>query len=85
MSDTFPAPCCRQCSKRLKPLYKWNTVRVPLPNDAGFTSREERGELRGWGYAGRNHFCSLRCGWRFAVDAVENNPGTPGASCTPRD
>lgn len=33
-----------------------------------------------FGYVGRGHFCSLRCGWRFAIDAIEERPGTPGAS-----
>ncbi|HEY2510176.1 MAG TPA: hypothetical protein VGI39_04950 [Polyangiaceae bacterium] len=33
-----------------------------------------------FGCSGRGHFCSLRCGWRFAIDAVEDTPGTPGGS-----
>jgi hypothetical protein len=38
----------------------------------------------GYGYMGRGHFCSLRCGWRFAIDAIEDNEGTSGGSLARR-
>jgi hypothetical protein len=34
----------------------------------------------GYGYGGHGYFCSLRCAWRFAIDAIEDTEGTPGGS-----
>ncbi len=68
-------PPCRECGKPLKPTFEYVSVRhdqVDALGNAGFiTIAEKTGRIRGYGYAALGHFCSLRCGWAFAVKAVE--------------
>jgi hypothetical protein len=61
---------CRHCSRKLRPTFKLVSTRVETP-DGGCYVVDEPGELLGFGYTARGHFCSLRCGWRFAVDSIE--------------
>src|SRR5512143_2349903 len=62
-------PACRQCGRKLRPTFEMVSVRVDTLE--GFHTVEEPGDLKGYGYAARGHFCSLRCGWEFAVKSVE--------------
>jgi hypothetical protein len=53
------APRCRRCACKLKPyIYFGDSVIDP--------KREKR-----FGYEGNGFFCTLRCGFRFALDAVK--------------
>lgn len=62
-------PVCRQCGQKLRPTFEKVSVRVDTSE--GFHTVDEPGKLIGFGYNARGHFCSLHCGWRFAVDTVE--------------
>ena len=62
-------PSCRQCGNKLRPEFK--LVSRTIETDDGCYTVDEPGELQGFGYMARGHFCSLRCGWRFAVDLIE--------------
>ena len=81
------APKCRQCEKRLKPYYETRDVKYETPSlidDPGFETLSERtGQILGYGYGRRGLFCSLRCGWRFAIDAIEHAEGITRAEGTP--
>ena len=63
-------PMCRHCSRKLRPEFKLVSTRVETP-DGGYYTVDEPGELKGFGYMARGYFCSLRCGWGFAVDLLE--------------
>ena len=67
--------CCYMCKKPLRPVYETRDVRVEHTNvlgQSGFETRSERtGRIIGWGYAARGWFCSLRCGWSYAIDVCE--------------
>lgn len=62
-------PSCRQCGQKLRPSFRMVSKRVET--NEGYYTVDEPGELEGFGYMARGHFCSLRCGWRFAVDHIE--------------
>lgn len=69
---TVECPTCRQCGAKLRPLFSKKYVRVDTHE--GFHSVEQPDKLLGFGYTARGHFCSLRCGWRFAIDTIEATP-----------
>ena len=62
-------PACQQCGVKLRPTFDRVSVRVDTSE--GFHTREQAGALLGFGYLARGHFCSLRCGWAFAINTVE--------------
>ena len=47
---------CFKCQKRL-PAYRW---------------RNEAWALGRWGYQGNGYFCSLRCGYHYALGKVQD-------------
>jgi hypothetical protein len=59
-------------------------VRVHIEDDTGLseggyeTRLERTGEIRGYGYMARGYFCSLTCGWRYALRSVDR-PQRSGA------
>ena len=66
---------CAYCSEPMHRRYRYNSVRVPRPGweddqvkmDAGFTTEQEKTTRYTRGYSGHNIFCSLRCGYWFAI------------------
>jgi hypothetical protein len=59
-------PRCKHCLKPLAPLHE--TTEREHRNDQGFITLSERtGKILGYGYRGRGHFCSLRCGYEWAM------------------
>ena len=80
-------PRCRQCERLLKPHYETREVRHVTTNlDGGEDVRtvyQRTGRILGYGYGRWDYFCSLRCGWRFAIDAIEGTEGTAGGSLKP--
>ena len=63
-------PPCRACGRKLRPTFEMVSVRVETKE--GHHTILEPGELKGFGYNALGHFCTLRCGWRFAVDSLES-------------
>lgn len=58
-SQTTTVPNCRECGDRLEPyLY------------CGHPDIDPHGKKR-WGYNGNNIFCTLRCGFKYGVNAVK--------------
>lgn len=60
-------PKCRECDRRLRPVYHY-TYRT---GEMGYEDRR----LVGYGYRDdvtgvTNLFCSLRCGYRYAVKGI---------------
>lgn len=61
-------PHCRQCDARLEPKPKWDSRRV---EDAdGFHTERVVVGCYGYGYDGDNLFCSLRCGYKWALRRI---------------
>lgn len=55
-------PTCRHCGGLLKPDYDIDFIHT---SGAGYTSR--RTFSGRYGYEGNGYFCSLRCGYNWAV------------------
>lgn len=60
MQKTPPGPrrWCKYCRKPL-PLYRF----------ADQDWAKEKGKV--WGYRGNNYFCTLRCGFKYAILAAQ--------------
>lgn len=63
-------PTCRQCGARLRPTFETVTRRVDTVE--GFHHVDDPGTLRGFGYGARGHFCTMTCGWRYAVTLCDS-------------
>ena len=59
-------PRCRFCNKRLQPAEKYENERVDT-TDGFYYRYVKTGLAEGYGYAALNLFCTLRCGFRWAV------------------
>ena len=66
-------PRCVQCNRRLATNYKlvWEKVEV----FGGFESRPRRAGIRGYGYNSDGVFCTLRCGYLWALNRVRQERG----------
>lgn len=64
-------PSCLKCKKLLAPNYETCDVRVETPNPLGGidfkTQVEKTGNVEGFGYHNNGYFCSLRCGYEYAL------------------
>ena len=60
---------CFHCGARLKPIYKYEQVHVE--DDDGFHTEHKRVGIRGYGYELNGLFCTLGCGFRFAVKVAK--------------
>lgn len=69
LAPPVEAPDCRRCGKKLRP--EFDVVSRRVETHEGHHTVDEPGALRGFGYNGRGYFCSLRCGWGFAVELLE--------------
>lgn len=58
---------CFHCGARLKPVFKYESVRVEDANGYGFRTDLKRVGIRGYGYESNGLFCTLNCGFKFAV------------------
>lgn len=56
---------CAWCRKRLRPIKSHTYHREP--SGFGFAVRRVESGVRGFGYRAENLFCSLRCGYKWAV------------------
>jgi len=69
---------CKRCATILVPHHETKQVWREATNLVGgvnFTTVTKRtGRILGYGYQGEGHFCSLRCGWRYALDIVRARP-----------
>jgi len=62
MNET--APNCHECGERLKPYIYFGHAEI-----------DPKGSAK-WGYQGNNIFCTLRCGYRFALNMVRSGRHT---------
>ena len=63
-------PVCVHCAKKLKANYLHKYVTRTFTNAVGheeILTERVRGELQGYGYRSNGYFCSLTCGFRYAV------------------
>jgi len=64
-------PRCVHCGKRLAVNFKFEWDKVELPDGMGFTSKRRRAGIRGYGYNSDGVFCTLRCGYLWALSRVQ--------------
>ena len=74
-SDASVQPNCLQCEKPLRPVYDYSYSTVIVPG--GFMQRRVQGPLRGYGYLSNGKFCTLRCGFTWAVANAPTPPTNP--------
>jgi hypothetical protein len=65
-------PQCAQCKKRLAPTYVTHEVKVETMNalggiDTKTVAERDPNTIEGFGYHARGKFCSLRCGYEWAM------------------
>jgi len=60
---------CRTCEKPLVAVYDVDYVKITT--EEGFKTVAQRGALLGYGYQSNSFFCSLRCGYNYAVRLLE--------------
>lgn len=66
-------PRCVKCNKALAPQHRPEFRQVQSPNAEGgldLKTIEVRGALLGYGYAATGFFCTLTCGYWYAVDRL---------------
>lgn len=63
-------PLCRACKKTLKPYYHFQSITTPPPVNRVFYHITYLFKGK-YGYEGNGHFCSQRCGYRFALAVVK--------------
>lgn len=69
-TKTTTTPLCRNCRKKLRANYKSESVRVQT--EAGYHTKVVRtDEVEGYGYHDNGHFCTLRCGFLYAINFLE--------------
>lgn len=69
------APTCIQCGRPLPVIRRWpdrNSERGVSYGTKEWRDLVRSQPIEGYGYNGRGHFCTLRCGWRWAIDRLEH-------------
>ncbi len=60
---------CFHCGKRLRTVFKHEQVRIET--EGGYRTVFKRVGIWGYGYEANNLFCTLGCGFRFAVKVAK--------------
>jgi hypothetical protein len=64
-------PTCRHCGKKMPPIKETRSIRVDFPDGGHTYKEEETGKILGYGYWRQGFFCTLRCGYRYAVKCIQ--------------
>jgi hypothetical protein len=67
-------PRCVGCNRRLSINFKFVWDKVP-DSFGGFMSKRRRDGIRGYGYGDDGVFCTLRCGYLWALNRVRQERG----------
>ncbi len=68
-------PKCKFCKKNLQPQYKhnYNSIEKTGPNGGlDISYVESIGDFLGYGHQANGHFCTAKCGFRFAVQLLDS-------------
>jgi hypothetical protein len=73
-------PRCRHCDRALLAIYANDRVSSESvqaeDGSLGTRTTRSRGHLLGYGYSATNYFCSLTCGWSWAVCRIRQEDKT---------